>query len=99
MLKIIAVHGNYIYGLSELIVHSEEYGYTKMYGIMIKGENKVASVKDISYSFSFVHDLFNMIVDEELYPEHLTDVVEDFLSCMHEKIIPIEDVREQLCHV
>ena len=97
MLKLISVKGNYIYGLSEIRVHSEEYGSTRMYGIMIKGENRLACIKDISNSFGYVHDLFEMIVDEELCPEHLGDVVEDFLSYRCAKIIPIQKVREKIC--
>ena len=28
----------------------------------------------------FVCELYNLIADEELYPEHLRDVVEDYLA-------------------
>lgn len=99
MIKLIAVNGDCIYGLSETTIRTEEFGMTKMYGIMIKDKDSVACVKDISYSFGFVHELFNMIVEEELYPQHLTEVVEDYLSFTRKKIIPIEAVRERLCQV
>jgi hypothetical protein len=32
--------------------------------------------------------LYNLIADEELYPEHLRDVVKDYLAAYNPKIIP-----------
>ncbi len=88
MISLICVRGNYTYGLCETRITTDEYGYTTTYGIMIAGENKSASIHDISNSFGFVYRLFELIVEEELYPEHLRDVVEDYLSGSFPKIIP-----------
>ena len=38
--------------------------------------------------FCFVCELYNLIADEELYPEHLRDVVKDYLDSYNSKIIP-----------
>ena len=46
----------------------------------IFSDNHRSEVKDISDDYDFVCMLFDMIVEEELYPEHLMDVVEDYLS-------------------
>lgn len=80
MIRLICVKGKYIYGLSETKITTEEFGKVVTYGIIITGENNSACVKDISNSFNFVYNLFELIVEEELYPEHLQDVVEDYLS-------------------
>ena len=37
------------------------------------------TLENISDDFGFVKQLFDLIVEEELYPEHLNDVVEDYL--------------------
>ena len=42
---------------------------------------------DISDDFNFVHSLFDLMVERELYPEHLENVVEDFLFHCCPKII------------
>ena len=39
-----------------------------MYGISIIGEHESASVKAISDDFCFVCESYNLIADEELYP-------------------------------
>ena len=66
----------------------ESSGSRTMYGISIISEHERASVKAISYDFCFVCELYNLIADEELYPEHLRDVVEDYLAAYNPKIIP-----------
>ena len=59
-----------------------------MYGISIIGEHERASVKAISDDFCFVCELYILIADEKLYPEHLRDVVENYLAAYNPKIIP-----------
>ena len=44
-------------------------------------------VTDISDDFNFVRSLFDLMVEGELCPEHLENVVEDFLSDGCPKII------------
>ncbi len=61
-----------------------------VYGIFIRGQGKTASINDISSDYQSVHYLYNLVVEEELYPEHLTDVVEDFLSGAFSKGIPLD---------
>ena len=53
------------------------------------GSNKFqkAEVTDISDDFNFVRSLFDLMVEGELCPEHLENVVEDFLSDGCPKII------------
>ena len=52
----------------------------KVYGITISGKEKTASVEDISCEYEMVKALFELIVSEKLFPEHLYYAAEDFLS-------------------
>lgn len=79
----------YTYVLSDSALRSEEFGVRTMYGISIIGDSETVSIEDISDDFCFVSHLFDLIVEEELYPEHLHDVVEDFLSSYDPKVIPL----------
>lgn len=94
MVRLVHKNEDYIYTLSESTIHSEDFGAVKVYGISIMGENQKAEVTDISDNFRFVSNLFELIVEEELYPEHLQDVVEDFLSDCWPKIIPFKKTPE-----
>jgi hypothetical protein len=73
------IRGNYIYVLIKNTVTIGGIGKTTVYGIRIIGEN-IAYIPDISNDYISVRNLFNLIVEEELYPEHLYDVVKDYLS-------------------
>ena len=61
------------------------------------GKYRTAEVNDISADDYYVRRLFDLMVEEELYPEHLLDVVEDYLSGAFPKIIPFGLAMEQLC--
>lgn len=76
----ICTTGNYIYALFNTIIELENYAITEVYGITISEGNNVVTVEDISDDYDFALKLFDMIVEGELYPEHLKDVVEDYLS-------------------
>ena len=71
---------NFTYSLFSSTIRSTDYGAITVYGISIEDDNHRSEVKDISDDYDFVCMLFDMIVEEELYPEHLMDVVEDYLS-------------------
>ena len=59
----------------------------RYYGISISNKFQKAEVTDISDDFNFVRSLFDSMVEGELCPEHLENVVEDFLSDGCSKII------------
>ena len=80
--------GKYFYEISDTTIPMGSSGSRTMYGISIIGEHKRASVKAISSDFCFVCELYNLIADEVVYPEHLRDVVEYYLSIYNPKIIP-----------
>ena len=71
--------GKYTYVLSKSEILSEDFGIATVYGISILNKKEKTAIKDISDDFGFVKQLFDLIVEEELYPEHLNDVVEDYL--------------------
>lgn len=71
---------NYVYTLFDTTRESEDFAVTKVYGITITEGNNGVTVEDISDDYDFVLKLFDMIVEGELCPEHLRDVVEDYLS-------------------
>lgn len=76
----ICIVEKYIYTLFDATIELEDYTVATVYGITISEENNSATVDDISNDFNFVLELFDMIVEGELCPEHLEDVVEDYLS-------------------
>lgn len=80
MVKIVCQSGEYAYILSQSTVISEDFGKVQMYGISIIGKDSKSAVEDISDDFNAVYGLFDLIVNGELCPEHLENVVEDFLS-------------------
>ena len=89
MIRITCSNGNHTYLLSSSTVRSEDNGAVTVYGIEVIGSEGRAAVEDISDNFDTVRKLFDMIVEEELYPIHLADVVEDCLSRRYPKVIPI----------
>lgn len=86
--------GKYTYVLSKTEIKSEDFGIAAVYGISIIGKTENAVLEDISENFSFVQHLFELVVDGELYPEHLYDVVEDYLHESNPKTISFTKERE-----
>ena len=80
MTRIVCKKGKNIYALVESVIESEDFAPTLVYGIRIMNESQKAEVLDISDDFDSVRSLFDLLVEEELYPEHLLDVAEDYLS-------------------
>ena len=97
MAKIVFKKGDNIYTLSFSTEMIEDFGMVEVYGIRIMGKCQTAEVDDISADYHYVRRLFDLIVEEELYPEHLLDVVEDYLSGAFPKIIPFRWEIEQSC--
>ena len=97
MVKIVCKKGDNIYTLSVSTEMMEDFGMVEVYGIRIMGKYRTAEVNDISADYHYVGRLFDLIVEEELYPEHLLDVVEDYLSGAFPKIIPFSMEMEQSC--
>ncbi len=97
MVKIVCKKGDSIYTLSASTAIMEEAGVVEVYGIRIMGKYRTAEVNDISADYHYVRRLFDLIVEEELYPEHLLDVVEDYLSGAFPKIIPFSLEMDQSC--
>lgn len=95
MVRSVYQTGGYTYVLSKSIICTEDFGTTAVYGISIFGDEQQASVKDISDDYNYVYRLFELIIEEELYPEHLRDVVEDYLSGRLTKIIPFKATLRQ----
>lgn len=69
---------NYTYVLFKTNIITEDY-MVQTYGIKIIGENEFAMFEDISRDYDSVLRLFNLIIEGELSPVHLKDVIEDFL--------------------
>ena len=74
----ICTTGNYTYVLFKTNIITEDY-MVQTYGIKIIGENEFAMFEDISRDYDSVLRLFNLIIEGELSPVHLKDVIEDFL--------------------
>lgn len=91
------IQGNFAYTLTSSAVRLENGSDTTVYGISIvslKDNQHHADIEDISDDFLYVYGLFGMIVAEELYPEHLISVVEDYLSDKDSSVIPINGYLE-----
>ena len=97
MVKIVCKKGDNIYTLSVSTAIIEEVGAVEVYGIRIMGKYRTAEVNDISADYHYVGRLFDLIVEEELYQEHLLDVVEDYLSGAFPKIIQFGLAMGQSC--
>lgn len=89
MIRMVRNSNEYVYVLSENCFEHEEYGTVRGFGITIIGKTERVTAEDISDNFQFVNDLFDVIVEEKLYPEHLLEVIEDYLSGNYSEIIPI----------
>lgn len=72
--------GNYTYIMTESTAFITGSGNVNVYGIIIEGEGETANIEDISSDKKLVQSFFELISEEELYPVHLNDVTEDFLS-------------------
>ncbi len=72
--------GQFTYSFTSSEICSEENEILTVYGIDIKGTESSAAVRDISCCKNDVLGLYRLICEGELYPVHLYDVVEDFLS-------------------
>ena len=71
---------SYILTRSEISDKSIGCEYEYVYGISVSDSENMISVEDISPDYTAVKNLFELIYEEQLYPEHLYDVIEDFLS-------------------
>ncbi len=78
----------YIYEITEGEEFVEQIGKIKSYGIMIcnsdknlaKQKNESSRVDNISSDYNKIVDFKKLLEENELYPIHLHDVVEDFLA-------------------
>lgn len=78
----------YIYEITESEEFIEETGTVKTYGILVchsnskfaKQKNEYCRIDNISSDYKKIVDFKKLIEKLELYPIHLPDVVEDFLS-------------------
>ena len=73
-------NGRYTYVLTKTKMIYDDIGETIMFGISIIDRTRIYSVDDISPDYNFVYNLFSPIVELKLHPEHLYDVVEDYIS-------------------
>ena len=94
MVKSVYVKDKNVYALTMSTIHCQDFGLVDVYGITISRSGKTVSINDISSDYQSVYHLYKMIVEEELYTEHLYDVVEDFISGAFSKVIPF-DLRHQ----
>lgn len=53
----------------------------KVYGISIRDSELFEHIEDISDHLKEVEKLFDLMAEEQLYPEHLLDVAEDYVNC------------------
>ncbi len=66
----------------------EDNGAVTVYGIGISDNVEEHDEEDISDDGTAVTELFHQMVDGQVYPEHLQDIVEDFVS---EYTVPVKD--------
>lgn len=89
MIRITCNKGNNTYLLSSSSVRSEDHGAVTAYSIAIIDCEGHMVIEYIPEDFRTVHELFDMITEEELYPEHLSEFVKDCLCSRYQKVIPI----------
>ncbi len=77
---------DYEYSLIESNILFENTGETKVYGIEISGNNEYSIAEDISTEKDDVSKLLELVAEEELFPVHLLEFIEDFLSCPNDYI-------------
>ena len=81
MCHIDCIRGEYAYTLTYTLRYPRSACQTVSYGLAIYYDARVAAaVYDITDDYDEVQELFELIVEHELYPEHLPDVVEDYLA-------------------
>ena len=70
----------YLYKITERKCDAEECEGTIVYGIRISsGEEKFSEVEDISSVYAVVEKLFELCIRNEVMPEILAEVIEDYL--------------------
>lgn len=75
-----AVNGECTYELMESELLLENSVKHKVYGIGIHNADRGDFIEDISDDKEAIRKLFTLMVEEQLYPEHLLDVAEDFVN-------------------
>lgn len=98
MKKLIRVKGSFVYSLFASVKYYS-FGAKTVYGISIGGEGNYAIAENISESFRAASELFELIVEEELYPEHLMDVVEDYIAEHTPHILQLCRVENEPPHI
>lgn len=78
-IKTIRNHYNYTLTQSQIILDS--IGITTVYGIEISGNDEYSIVEDISPEQAEVMKLLELVASERLFPVHLHEFTEDYLSC------------------
>ncbi len=72
--------GGYNYSVIASWLKTEEYGIITVYGIEISGGGIKNRAEDISCEKDEIIFLAELMAEQQLCPEHLYDVVDDFLS-------------------
>lgn len=71
----------YTYSAVQEILETEENEKYVSYGISVKAvDDEIAFVSDVSTELEEVQRLAELCTEQELAPEHLCDVIEDFLN-------------------
>lgn len=75
----------YIYEVTEKQCFLEEKGMRKLYGIRIYHKEKLkfkeeSEVDEISDDFEEVRKLCSVLQENDVYPIHLAEIIEDYLS-------------------
>ena len=74
------VSGECTYDLTESELMLDNSVMHKVYGIRIGNAQRNDYIEDISDDRDAIAKLFALMVEEQLYPEHLLDVAEDFVN-------------------
>ena len=63
------------------VIESEDLGTYTTYGISARAvEDELFLISDVSTDFEKVRQLADLLTEQELHPEHLGDIIEDFLT-------------------
>ena len=81
MKKTVCNNGEFTYALTTCVKSSQEHEDVAVYSFSITYEGKTTSAEAVTNDHEAVKKLFDLIVEEQLYPEHLNDVIEDFIIC------------------
>ncbi len=69
-------------------IESEELGTYVSYGISARAvEEEIFFISDVSTNFEKVRCLADLCTEKELAPEHLEDVIQDFLAASEEETV------------